>query len=110
MGVKYLAPKHNKPTTITISLQQFPQVTCPIIEKSTNHNARTLISEPNLIKKDYMQIKTFSHTWHGFCKPRISARKSRFWFQIHVRGSNGSSQGTYGALHLSSYFRKLMSM
>ena len=94
--------------TITISLQQLPQVTCPIIEKSTNHNARTLISEPDFIKKDYMQIKTFSLTWHGFCKFGISARKSKFWFQIHVGVSNGSSQGTYSALHLSSYFSKLI--
>lgn len=57
-----------------------------------------------------MQIKTFSRTWHGFCKLGISARKSKFWFQIHVGGSNGSNQGSYIALHLSSYFRKLISM
>lgn len=82
MGVKYLAPKHNKPTTITITLQQFPQVTCPIIEKSTNHNARTLISEPNLIKKDYMQIKHFHIPGMGFANPGLVQENPDFGFRF----------------------------
>ena len=55
-----------------------------------------------------MQIKKKSHTWHCFGKFGISARKSKFWFQIHVGGSSRSSQGTNRALHLSCYFIKLI--